>query len=142
MGAGCNNRLRWSHFYREVYATMKMLSAVTRILGGLAASAIASVAVASSSNATAVPSFLSYKTNSTIVIVYFLTSTVSGPPSCATAASGNYYPLVFDSSTTEGKSILAQLIAANVAGKSLSFTGSGDCGLQSGYESLTGITSQ
>ena len=93
-------------------------------------------ALATGSSGSAVPSFLTYQ-NDGKVYVYFLLSIRSGtPPACAQNIGGSYYRLVFDSTTTAGKTMLGGLVASHVAGEQVWPDGTGDCGVDGTTESL------
>jgi len=75
-----------------------------------------------------------------VVWVYFLTSIRSGTvPTCAGTA-GTYYRLVFDSTTTAGKSMLAGLIAAHASGDAVWPVGTGDCSVDGVDETLSSFS--
>src|SRR5579863_5452104 len=91
----------------------------------------------SSSNGTETVVFLHY-TNTGIVTVYVpINVTTHAPviniPACATNI-GNTYDYVFDSTTPAGKTLLAAVLSANLAGTGVGLQGTGDCGLVSGNE--------
>ena len=73
-----------------------------------------------------------------IVYVWFDPSTqVSGSmPTCANTHGGGGFPVVFDSTTAGGKSVLATLLAAHAAGEPVWYFGTGDCSLDGTDESL------
>jgi hypothetical protein len=113
-----------------------------RTFFALVALALASTsALASNSSAPVQIAFISY-TNTGIVTVYVtITQGTNAPivniPACVSPHNiGNTYDYVFDSTTPAGKSLLTGLTAFKTAGINIWVTGTGDCGVVGGNETL------
>ena len=113
-----------------------------RMFPSLVALALASTnALASNSTAPVQIAFIAF-TNTGIATVYVaITPGTNAPivniPSCVSPHNiGNTYDYVFDSTTPAGKSLLAGLTAFKTAGLNIWVTGTGDCGVLSGNETL------
>jgi hypothetical protein len=113
-----------------------------RIISTIALLTIASASALGSSSSSPVSiNFIAYA-NTGIVTVYIgITPGTNAPltniPACVAAGNiGNTYDYVFDSTTAAGKSMLAGLIASQVAGTVIYIYGTGDCSVVAGNESL------
>jgi hypothetical protein len=102
---------------------------------GLSALFLSSLASATGTSGVGVPSFLTYGNNG-IVFVYVLSTDRTGWPPCAGSQSGTYNKYAFDAKAPGGAALLAGLIAAHEAGEVVWANGTGDCGVDSGTESL------
>jgi hypothetical protein len=84
--------------------------------------------------------FVSY-VNTGIVYVYIPVAGVTAVPACGQANVGSTtYDYVIDGTTAAGKSMLAGIIAAQAAGQTVWFYGTGDCTVLAGTETLAMIT--
>jgi hypothetical protein len=112
----------------------------------LLALASAGAATASSTNTFLNISFFNYSANGVVKVFVPITQGTNAPvtniPACVSANNiGNTYDYVFDATTNAGKALLAGLIAAHAAGLSVLLIGTGDCGVLSGNETLSGVIS-
>jgi hypothetical protein len=85
--------------------------------------------------------FITYA-NTGLVYVYFDATAVTNIPACGQGNLGNTYNYVFDGTTAAGKSMLAGLIAVHEAGEGVWFSGTGDCGVLAGTETLANFHTQ
>ena len=98
-------------------------------------------AIASHSTTAAQIAFLQVENTGIVTVYLAITPGTDAPitaiPSCvAPDRIGNTYDYVFDSTTPAGKSLLAELIAFRTAGINVWISGTGDCGVVSGNETL------
>ena len=113
-----------------------------RMFWAIAALTIASTsAIASNSTAPVQISSINYASTGIVTVFVSITpgtnAPITGIPSCVSPHNiGNTYDYVFDSTTAAGKSLLAGLVAYHTAGTSIWVTGTGDCGVSSGNETL------
>lgn len=70
-------------------------------------------------------------------VVVYLSGTESNRPGCA---SGGYPAFAINAGTTAGAAVIAQLIATQAQGRSISITGTGACTLTPGIEDLYSTT--
>jgi hypothetical protein len=110
------------------------------LLSATVLSLVASAAMGSGGGP-ALTRFISY-TNTGFVYVYFDATAVTNVPVCGQGRLGNTYNYVFDGTTAAGKSMLAGIIAAHAAGEGVWFSGTGDCGVVAGNETLAQFHTQ
>jgi hypothetical protein len=110
------------------------------LLGAAVLSLVARAAMASSGGP-ALTHFVSF-TNTGFVYVYFDATAVTNVPACGAGRLGSTYNYVFDGTTAAGKSMLAGILAAHAAGEGVWFTGTGDCGVVAGNETLAQFHTQ
>ena len=101
-------------------------------------------AFASRSTAPAQIAFIAFGTTGIVTVYVAITPGTNVPitaiPTCVSSQNiGNTYDYVFDSTTPAGKSMLAGLTAFHTAGINVWISGTGDCGLVSGNETLQGF---
>jgi hypothetical protein len=89
--------------------------------------------------------FIVYSNTGIVTVYVGITPGTNAPliniPACVAAGNiGNTYDYVFDSTTPAGKSMLAGLIASQVAGTVIWISGTGDCAVVAGNETLSRFT--
>jgi hypothetical protein len=98
-------------------------------------------AVMASNGGPALTHFVSYSSTG-MVYVYFDATAVTNVPACGQGRLGNTYNYVFDGTSAAGKAMLAGIIAAHAAGEGVWFSGTGDCGVVAGNETLAQFHTQ
>jgi hypothetical protein len=96
---------------------------------------IASTSVAWGGSTPTPVAVLSISYGGQFVIVNLPLASVTGMPQCAVTNDGEYH-FAFDVTAVGGNAMLASLIAAQSAGETVVFFGTGTCTLRNGWETI------